>query len=41
MIFAIDDEPAVLEGLHRAIAEAAPNAEIVDFSRAADVLSAV
>ena len=32
LIFAIDDEPKMLRLLHRAIAEAAPDAEIKDFS---------
>ena len=31
LIFAIDDEPKMLRLLHRAIAEAEPDAEIMDF----------
>ena len=38
LIYAIDDEAAMLEALHEAIAEAAPEAEILDFRRAAEVL---
>ena len=41
LIFAIDDEPAMLEELRDAIAAAAPEAEIMEFKRAADVLSAI
>lgn len=41
LIFAIDDEPAMLEELRDAIAAAAPNAEIMEFKRAADLLSAI
>ena len=41
LIFAIDDEAAMLEELHDAAAAAAPDAEIVDFRRAADALSAI
>ncbi len=41
LIFAIDDEPAMLAELHDAIAEAAPDAEILDFRRAGDALSAI
>ena len=41
LIFAIDDEPAMLEELRDAIAAAVPNAEIMEFKRAAEVLSAI
>ena len=41
LIFAIDDEPAMLAELHDAIAAAAPGAEIADFKRAAEALSAI
>ena len=41
LLFAIDDEPAMLEELRDAIAAAAPGAEIMEFKRAADVLSAI
>ena len=41
LIFAIDDEPAMLAELHDAIAAAAPDAVIMDFKRAAEVLSAI
>ncbi len=40
-IYAIDDEPKMLRMLHEAIAEASPEAEIRDFSRAPDVLAAL
>ena len=40
-IFAIDDEPNALDILCRAIAEAAPEAEIQSFGRVSDVLAAV
>lgn len=40
-IFAIDDEPAMLSELHDAIAAAEPDAEIVDFRRAAELLNAL
>ena len=40
-IYAIDDEPKMLRLLHSAIAEAAPGAEILDFSSAAGGLAAV
>ncbi len=40
-IFAIDDEQAMLEELHEAILQAEPSAEVLDFRRAADALSAV
>ena len=40
-IFAIDDEQATLDELHDAIAQAEPSAEIMDFRRAADALSAI
>ena len=41
LIFAIDDEPIALMVLHRAIAEAAPGADIVDFALGTDALKAV
>ena len=41
IIYAIDDEPAMLEELHDAIAAAVPGAEIMSFKRAAEVLSAI
>ena len=41
LIFAIDDEPAMLSELHDAIAAAAPGAEIMEFKRAAEVISAI
>ena len=41
LIFAIDDEPAMLSELHDAIAAAVPGAEIMDFRRAAEVLAAI
>lgn len=40
-IFAVDDEPKALRVLCRAIAEAAPEAELREFDCAAGVLSAV
>ena len=40
-IYAIDDEPKMLRMLHDAIAEAEPSAEILDFSRAPDVMDAL
>ncbi len=40
LIYAIDDEPAMLEELHEAIAAAEPNAEIMDFETAPQVLAA-
>ena len=40
-IFAIDDEPAMLEELREAIAAAAPDAELLEFRRAAEALSAI
>lgn len=40
-VFAIDDEPKALRGLVKAIAEAAPGAEISEFSLGADALSAI
>ena len=40
-IFAIDDEPDVLETLHEAIAAAVPEAEILDFRRGLAALEAV
>ena len=40
-IFAIDDEPDVLETLHEAIASAVPGAEILDFSRGQAALDAL
>ena len=41
LIYAIDDEPLILESLRRAIAEAAPQAEIRCFSRISQVLQAL
>lgn len=41
LIFAVDDEPKALHRLHNAIEEAAPEAEIQDFLRANQVLSAL
>lgn len=40
-IFAIDDEKSALRVLHKAIAQAAPQAEIVDFSLGVDALGAL
>lgn len=40
-IYAIDDEPKMLTMLHAAVAEAAPEAEILDFSRADSALAAL
>ena len=40
-IYAIDDEPKMLRMLHDAIAEAEPSAEILDFSRAPEVMEAL
>ena len=40
-IFAIDDEPDVLEALREAIAEAAPGAEILTFTRGQEALKAI
>ena len=41
LIFAIDDEPAVLENLHEAIEEAMPDAEVRDFRRGEAALDAM
>ena len=41
LIFAIDDETAALEELHGAIAQAEPNAEIMDFETAGTALAAI
>ena len=41
LIFAIDDEAAALEGLHEAIAQAEPDAELMDFETAGAVLAAI
>jgi Response regulator containing CheY-like receiver and SARP domains len=41
LIFAVDDEPAVLDTLREAIAEAVPGAEILDFRRGRDALEAI
>lgn len=41
LIFAIDDEPTVLQNLHDAIAEAEPDAIIMDFSSDEALLSAL
>ena len=40
-VFAIDDEPALLETLHEAIAEVLPGAEIADFQRGSEALAAI
>ena len=41
LIFAIDDEPIALTVLHDAIAEAAPEASIMDFGLGTDALEAI
>ena len=41
LVFAIDDEPKMLALLHEAIAEAEPDAEIMDFADGEDLLSAM
>ena len=41
LIFAIDDEPKMLALLHDAIAEAEPDAEIMDFADGGEVISAI
>ena len=41
LIYAIDDESAMLDGLREAIAAAAPAAEVLGFRRAAEALSAL
>ena len=41
LIFAIDDEQAMLAQLHEAIEEAEPDAQIMDFTRASDALKAI
>ena len=41
LIFAIDDEPKMLRLLHKAISEAAPDAEIRDFLLGSEALSAM
>ncbi len=41
LIFAIDDEPKLLCSLHKAIAEAAPEAEIMDFPNGVQALGAI
>ena len=41
LVFAIDDEPVVLETLHDAIAQALPGAQITDFGRGQDALNAI
>ncbi len=41
LIFAIDDEPKMLQNLHSAIAEAAPQARIRDFLLGSEALNAV
>ena len=38
-VFAIDDEPKMLRLLHVAIAQAAPEAEIIDFRLGAEAVS--
>ena len=41
LIYAIDDEPNMLYLLHEAIAEAAPGAEIRDFTLGADAVARI
>lgn len=41
LIFAIDDEPIALTVLHKAIAEAVPEASVMDFPLGADALEAI
>ena len=41
LIFAIDDEPIALTVLHNAIAEAVPEARIMDFPLGTDALEAI
>lgn len=41
LIFAIDDEPLLLRALHRAIAEAAPESEIMDFPLGTEAVRAL
>ena len=41
IVFAVDDEAAMLAELHDAIAEAEPGAQIHDFMNARDVLNAI
>jgi len=41
LIFAIDDEKAMLEDLHDAIVQAEPDAEVLDFTRASDALALI
>ncbi len=41
LIYAIDDEPKMLRLLHKAVAEAAPDAEIMDFRLGAEALAAL
>lgn len=41
LVFAIDDEPIALTVLHNAIAEAAPEADIMDFPLGTDALQAI
>ena len=41
LFFAIDDEPRMLSLLHKAIAEAEPDAEIMDFAEGDDLLAAL
>ena len=41
LFFAIDDEPRMLRLLHKAIAEAEPDAKIMDFTEGDDLLSAL
>lgn len=41
LFFAIDDEPRMLSLLHKAIAEAEPGAEIMDFTEGDDLLAAL
>lgn len=41
LIFAIDDEPNMLQLLHKAIAQAEPEAEIMDFDTAEELMDAI
>ena len=41
LFFAIDDEPRMLRLLHKAIAEAEPDAEIMDFTEGDELLAAL
>ncbi len=41
LIYAIDDEPRLLQALHKAIAKAEPQAEVMDFPLAAEAIRAI